>query len=370
MTQVIFENAGFAEAVKRADRVAPKKGEAYDKAAGLLLEVNAENSSVTLKSTNLDVYYTEIVNHLGISGESAVWRVSSMLFVALVTKLPIGSDKTVKLSSDGGTLHLQSGRFKAKLGLMDPTIYPDWGPFPTDSAAPVSSFGSRIEQVAWATDRGESGAAMTGIRFNGENLAATDRYRLAVVPCEAPHMAGRDLVVPLGVIGPIVKGLGDVSVGLIENFLILMPNPYTQIKCLIYDVQFPPVERVMSRDHEQSIKFDKTGVVEAIGRVITADQKSRMPELRLFIGQGELAMYMEDSSGMDSVGDVVELGSQADHERFEILITPTSLTDALAAAPSERVELHYTVGDRRKILRVSAGSGFESWIVPRAGGGA
>jgi DNA polymerase III sliding clamp (beta) subunit (PCNA family) len=368
-TSVTFENAAFAEIIKRADRITPKKGEAFDKASGIVLDIDpSQEWGVTVRATNLEVYYTEWATALGIEGDKVTWRLSAPMLVAMITKLPIGTGKTVTLTNVEGMLQITSGRFRAKIALLDPQYYPRWNAFDPSGTAPVADLGARIEQVAWACAKNSPGEAISGIRFNGETLATTDRYRLASVPCPAPHLRD-ELVVPASVIAPLIKQMGDTNVGIVGNHLVFMPNEYTQIMCVIYEGKFPKIERVMAKDHPESIKVDKGRFIDFIGRVVTANQRERMPELAVFIGQEEVAFYMEDGDGRDSAGDVMEIPGQATHERFKFLITPSSLVDALTAAPNGVIDLHYDPANRMKVLRIDGGSGYESWVVPRQGVG-
>lgn len=366
-TSITFECAAFAEVIKRADKLTPKKGEALDKAAGIVLDIDPSAEwGVKVRATNLDVYYTEWVTHMGATGDKTTWRVASSMLMQMVTKLPIGTGKTVTLANKDGLLTITSGRFKAAIGLMDPEFYPVWDAFNPQGTAPVADLGARLEQVSWATAGDAPGEAISGIRFNGETLAATDKYKLVTVPCNAPHI-GREVVVPASIIAPLIKQMGDTNVGIVGNFLVFMPNEYTQIKVIIYDTKYPPVERLMSRDYPHRIKVEKSQLVDSINRVVTADSKNRMPSIRMFFGMQELAVFMEDQHGRDKAIDTIELPGQADHERHEVFVSPRFLLDALAAAPNARIELGYDPSNKMRFLYLDGGSGFESWIVPRAG---
>jgi hypothetical protein len=57
--KAIFENATIADSIAKASRVAPTKGEAFDKASGILMTLDPEEKTVTLRSTNLMVFYLE-----------------------------------------------------------------------------------------------------------------------------------------------------------------------------------------------------------------------------------------------------------------------------------------------------------------------
>ena len=368
MTSITFENATISELIKRVERITPKKGEAFDKASGVVFDITpGEAWPVVVRATNLEIYYTEWVNAIAVEGDPARWRLPSFTLASIVTKLPIGTGKTVTFTTDGGKLSISSGRFKAKIGMISTEFYPQWTPFDPTATSPVPNLGARIQQVAWATAKGAAGEAMSGVRFNGETLAATDRYRMASVPMPIEGLQG-DLVVPLAPIAPLLKQMGDTNVGILPNgMLALMPNEYTQIVATIYESKFPPVERVMQRDYAHHIKINRDAVVEIINRVGVADAKNRMPEMQVFIGNEEMAFFVKETDGDGFAGDVYEIAGQASHERFSFRITPANLVDCLAASPNSSLELHYDPSNPMRLLRVDGGSGFEAWLAPRSG---
>ena len=367
MTSVTFENATLAELIKRIERVTPKKGEAFDKASGIVFEISpGDDWPVVAKATNLEIYYTEWVNTLEVSGDPVRWRLPSIQLAAVVTKLPIGSGKTVTLTAEGGKMSISSGRFKAKIGMISPEYYPNWKPFDPSVTSPVADLGARIQQVSWATERGAVGT-LAGVRFNGETVVATDKYRAAASPLKIDGLQG-DLVVPLGPIAPLLRQMGDTNIGILPNgMLALMPNEFTQITATIYEDRYPPVEKIMARDHSHSVKLHRDLVNEIITRVTAANLKDRMPEMQVFVGNEEVAFFVKESDGESFAGDVYEIPGQAKHERFMFRISPSSFTDALGAAPNPTVELFYSIGEPKKILRLDGGSGFECWLAPRSG---
>lgn len=364
---ITFENATLTEAIRRIERVTPKKGEAFDKAAGIVFDINpAGEWPVALRASNLEVFYREWINTLEVQGEPTTWRVPSSILANVVSKLPIATGKMVRFSVvSGNTLQIESGRFKAKIGMMDPTLYPSWEPFDPASTAPTVNLGGRIEQVAWATAKGVPGSALAAVRMDGKSLVATDRYRLVSVPLEFAGLE-QDLVVPLNTIGSLIKELGDCRVGVIGNMLALMPNEYTQITCTIYGVSFPKIERVMDRDHPNTVRLEKFKVMETIERVSAADSKNRMPEMAVFIGAQEVAFFVQESDGVGSAGDVVEVPGQAMHDRYKFHIQPQSMIEALNAAPSDTVDIHYDPAGKMRVIRITGSMGYECWVVPRA----
>jgi hypothetical protein len=91
----------------------------------------------------------------------------------------------------------------------------------------------------------------------------------------------------------------------------------------------------------------------------------RNPTIRLWVGNEELIVGMV-SDGLGGLLDGVDLPGQATHERVEIKFTPKNLTDALSAAPNDKVSLGYNPSGKMRAVHIDGGSGFEAWIAPRA----
>lgn len=360
MTKLVFENAAFAEMVRRLDRIVPKKGEAFDKAGGVFFDINpGVEWGVVARATDLQVFYMEWSTPLKGEGAPTRWRVMGPVLSNVVNSLPIGSDRTVTLEDKDGKLHITSGKLRARISLMDTQYYPDWQPFNPEGTVAVPMLGARIEQVAWAAAR--EGDLLTGVHFDGQRLVATDRYKLAAVPVEAPHIY-RPVTVPAAALGPILRQMGDTAIGIVDSQLVLMPNPYTQIRCTIYEGKYPPVERVMRRDSPQKVTFNKTHFLDALNRVQAFSKADRLPAVRLTIGEGAVEMYMRGDSTEEDIEDAIELPEVA-HPAHAIKITPKNLADALQAAPNESVTLHYDLSNSAKMLYITSGS-FEAWLVP------
>lgn len=366
-TTVTFENAALSEAVKRAEKVAPKRGEAYDKAFGVVLEIDPSSQwPVMIKTTNLAIYYSEWVSALESSGDKVIWRMSSEVFSQIITKLPIGSGKSVTISEVENKLQIKSGKFKASIGLIKSAFYPEWNQFDPENTAPVSDLGTRLSQVLWACGKGNGSEAIDGVRFNGTTLVSTDKYRLASVPMNAPHLT-EEVTIQAQLVASIVPDFGATRIGMIEGQLLIVPNDYVQIRCLMLGGTFPNVERVMNRDYPNKIELQRSEVLEAVSRVATADYRNRMPELNIYFGNEQLALFVEDSSGGDKSIEVLDYPGQADHKIFKVCVTPSAVIDAMTAAPSDKITLHYDTGNKMKLLYFLCADGYESWVVPRTG---
>lgn len=368
--KVTFEVATIADAIKKANRVAPSKGQAFDKAAGIVLTITPDQTPpVVVRATNLDIFHMEWVDALEVEGlGEREWRLPSNLLAQVVSKIPIGSGKTVTFKevqpegSNHSHLLIQSGNIKAKFNLMDVTHYPTWDVFDPDELTTATDFGGRIAQVEWAAAQGD--VPLCGVYLDGASAIATDKYRLASAPLKVDLEYA--VLLPAGILGQILKQTGEVRVGSDGNQFLLMPDDTTQIRCTIFDAEYPRVESVMRREYPEKVTFKKDALLSMIDRASAFAGSDRTPTLRLFIGKQQLAVMMA-SADIGSLGDILDVPGQCGHERTELKFTPKNLTEALQNAPSDTVTVHYNPTKKGGVLYLDGGSGYECWVMPRAG---
>lgn len=369
ISTVTFETAALADVIKKADKIAPTKGAAFDKASGIVMQFDPRQSSMlaVVRSTNLEVFCMEWVNVADWDGEPAVWRMPSYLLAQIVGSLPIGTGKTVTFTSEpsGHSYHVEmkSGRMKARFYPLDVSYYPEWSVFNPDKMFPVSDLGGRIDQVEWAA--GKSDPRLAGVYLDGQYAIATDTYRLACVPLPIPDLA-EPIVVPSGLLGQTLRQTGEIHIGVDETTLLIMPDDHTQMKTVIYDVEYPNINVVLEREFDTSIKVDRDIVLEIMNRVNAFSLGERTTAFRVFFGKDEMAVFMSNEQ-MGQIGDVVTV-SGADHDRFEMQFTPKNVMDAISKAPNKDLTLHYNKGQARSMLKIDGGSGYNAWVMPRLGG--
>lgn len=369
MPKVIFESATFADAIKKANAVAPSRGNAFDKAAGILIEIDPNvEPSVTMRATNLDIYYTEWVNSLEVQDMTEVtrWRVPSSLIANVAATLPIGSGKTVSLETveSGLSTHLllKCGRTKAKINMMDHSYYPEWEVFDPDDLVAIPDLGARISQVEWAADK--STLPINGLYFTGEEIITTDRYKMAVVPLALPGCPEGGVIIPAGILGSVLKQTGEIMLGVTPNQLLLMPNDTTQLRVVRYDATYPRTGGITVRTRAEFIEVEKANLLEIIRRATAFAASDRLPTLRLWIGKEEVAVMIENGD-QGTLGDVLEIPGQATHDRMETKFTPKNLAESLEHAPSARVRIGYDPARANSPLYIDGGSGYECWVVCR-----
>lgn len=374
MTKVVFETAGLADVLRKVKSVAPSKGQAFDKAAGILITVFPEHEATyaIIQATNLDLYYKEWVPVIECDApRETKWRVAAKISDVIST-LPIGSGKTVTLDDSvnpgGRTLTVKSGRMKNNWQLLPVEYYPEWDTFDPEGLTEVDNFGSRLSMVEWAASTNEAEIPVNGVNLDGEWATATDTYRLARVPLkiEAGWVTAGPVTVPSKLLASLVKQTGTVHVGATDSQLLVMPDEAVQIRTALYAVPYPSagVDRIVATPHDGHFEAPKTAFLELFQRAMVMLAGDRFPMIDLFIGKGEVAVHAVDTEE-GQLGDVLELPGFAAHKRINYLFTPRYLMDAIDKCPADRVHVHYSIDNHLTLMRVSDGGGYNCWVVPR-----
>lgn len=369
--RVIFETAAIQDALKKASQVAPKRGEAFDKAAGILLTVYPESNQITVQATNLDVFYMEWVSTVSVEGvdgpDPVKWRVPATQVAAVVGSFPIGSGSEVTFLQEAGTktLRIIRGKTRSSFQLIDATYYPEWDVFDPDELFEVEDFGARIAQVEWAC-ADERDTAFSGINITGDYAQATDKYRAARVPLKVDmsYTDAESLTIPARILSSIMRQTGIVSVGTTETQLLIMPSEHVQIRATLYGLPYPSLGKITSNMYDHKIQARKASLLEVLNRVMLMAGADRMPLMKLFVGKGEIAAMMADEE-IGHLGDILEVPGYANHDRYTILFTPKNFIEAIDKCPSEMVNFYYDPTNPMRIVKVDDGAGYEAWIVAR-----
>lgn len=364
MTVVVFENATIQDVIGKAAKIAPTRGGAFDKAAGVMVEVDAENQEVTVRTTNLDVFYMEVCDAVSIEGESVRWLIPSMVIEAFASKLPIGSGKQVKFTQEGGYLNATTGRTKAKIRLIANDYYPDWEAYNPDSLTQVSRFADLLDLVQWAAEKGGT-PPLNGLCLDGEYLSASDRFKAARVPLKINDVA-ESVVIPASLTKVLTKHLGDVEVGIKNNQLVVMPDDSTQIHCVLFGEKFPNLHPLydMVAVNPDAVRFKKQHLLEILDRAMVMSGRDRLPSLRMFLVKEKIAVLMVDEHA-GQLGDVLDVPGYCQHERHQIIFNPKMLIDAVSKSPNDDVTMTYNRADPMAKVKIDGGSGYEVIIVPR-----
>lgn len=365
-TVVSFEAGTIADAIKKAARVAPVKvGSAFDKAAGIVFDIYpGTDAPCIIRATNTDIFYVETIDTIKCEGDTVRWRLPSQILANIIGNISSAAGRVVTFTHQRpNVIEINSGRMKLNLILNGNPYYPEWDITDGGILTTAPNFGGNITRVEWAASK-NGPSPLDGVHITGTHIIATDRYRIARVPCEINLPSG-PITIPAWSIGQLLKQMGDVEIGVDGNLFVAQPDSYTQIKTTIIGQQYPPIDRITSMEFEERIDVNRSvllGQIQNASQIAGAD---RAPVMVMIIGKNELAVMMSnDEIGL--FGDVTELNGQADHGRVQIRFTPRMFIDALNNAPNDKIAIKYNPGNVNLPIGLDGDSGYEAWIAPRA----
>lgn len=372
MTKITVETATLSDAVSKAARVAPNKGAAFDKAAGVFIEIDPIKTTkhIYVKATDLDTTYLQRVPVLLIEGEDDLWRFPSQLVAGVISNLPLGIGSEVTLERTGPSeVTVKCGRKRAKIRLYDADDFPTVAPFDPTGMAKVEMFPTRLNQAAWATD--PESAILSGVHIDGDSLIACDRTRLVVVPCKVPVV--EPITVPLSSIAPVIRNAGTIEVRATDTRLQMMPDVDTQITCLILAATYPNVKGIMRTSFDGKIDVDREMLLDSLNRMMVMVKTDRYPKVVLTIHKDYIGLYLGESESGEMFDELdAEGGPLPDSpQELVIMFTPSTLINALTASTRASVTIEYggTAGsstwtpDKLPIHMYDEG-GFDAWLMP------
>jgi DNA polymerase III sliding clamp (beta) subunit (PCNA family) len=368
VTEITFEVATITDVVTKAVIIAPSKaGNAFDKAAGVLFEITPnEEIKCVIRSTNLDIFYLEVVDCISASGEDAIWRLPASTMGDILKNIRISPGRTITFSHINGAERVtaQSGRFKSMIGMIKADFYPDFNISDPDTFNSIRGIGNRIDMVAWASAKAGS-EPLSGIHFTGTHMVATDSYRVARVPFVME--LDKPVTVPVGLLSTLLKRAGDIEVGSTDNLMVFRPDEYTQIACTIFGLDYPNLKPLLERKYDQTLKVNKQDFIDLINSAIPASAGDRSPLIRLFVGREEIAVMLDSAEIM--VGNVLEVPGECQHPRISMYFTPQYLLDSISRVPTDVVDLSYQEENETRLpLRIDGGTEYQAWIAPRRPG--
>lgn len=367
-TSITFETAALADAIKKAEKIAPSSaGQAFDKAAGIVMEINPNaDAPAVIKATDLNIFSMEWLDCIESEGEPKSWRLPSRLLASVISSLPIGSGRSVKFWEEKKgvypQVHVSSGRTKVRFNLLDIEYYPSWSAFDPATLVPVMDMGGRIGQVEWAAAKVEP--PLSGVNLDGEYAVATDKYRMARVPLEVPGITD-PITIPPGPLSQLLKQTGEIRIGFNGTQMHLMPDEHSQLRVILFGLPYPSLKRPMSLELPATIKVSRDAILGVLQRAASFNSNSdRDPFLQIFIGKEEFAVMMSNAeTGL--LGDVLELPGQAVHDRLEVRFTIKNIINPIEKAPSSEIEIFYDPENSRAAFRIEGGSGYQAWSMPR-----
>jgi DNA polymerase-3 subunit beta len=258
--------------------------------------IDANGNRVNFVATDLEVALRSQCD--ASVARSGSLTIPAKKFFEIVKSLPDGSD--VRIASDKSGVKIAADRFDSRMQTLPKEDFP---------ALPEGGKGQQVSlpRAALRQMIGKTQFAITGedTRFflNGAlfvlkpdemNLVATDGHRLALVTVarDARASSGEQeskAILPKKTLSELARlltdGEGDVLYERGENHLFFKVGERTLVSRMI-DGQFPTYERVIPRNNDKRIEFERDRLTNAVRRVaLLSNERSRAVKFQIETGR-------------------------------------------------------------------------------------
>lgn len=342
-TNVTFENVAIADALSKASRVAPTKGEGFDKAAGILIEVDPNLDYAVIRSTNLAVTYEQRVKHTAFKGDKAMWRIPSGVLSGIASSLPKSDGKVCEFIDRGDSwIRLKSDRLLTKLATIPLDEYPlrAFVNYDPSMLAPASDMAAKVEMVSWATDGQKP--KLSGVYMNGEELVAVNMYSCARIPTSMP--IDRPVSVPLKTLAGLLKQASDVRIAASGDRFLLMLDADTKCSAVLIAEEFPNYKGLCPDDYLYSVRFHRQTFMETLERILNIARQDKLPTLTLKIDGAKFVKDITFDIEVTEVGrmmDSVDITTDTFDGTEEIHFIPSFLYDAVNNSKADYMTLQF-----------------------------
>jgi DNA polymerase-3 subunit beta len=304
------------------------------------LLLTARGDKLHLAATDLDVSLTSGCEaEIRQEGGIAVQAKKLMEIIRSLT-----GDEVLLVQEEPRVLTIRAGRSRFKIHGLPPDDFPTL-PVVEDGQSveiPFASFRRMISKVLFAVSAEESRFQLNGallkLKEGGLEMVATDGHRLALVEAGLNDgVGGNDSVlVPRKALQELlrIEGDGNLTYRRGEHHLSFRLGR-RELICRILEGTFPDYERVIAKDNDKRVVFDRKPLAEAVQRVsLLTGERARAVRLQFAPDQ------MVISAANPDLGEAVEeVACEYEGPEFRLGINPDYLRDFLSAVDTDRVRL-------------------------------
>lgn len=303
------------------------------------LLLTAREDKLHLAATDLDVSLTswcdsEIKREGGIA-------VQAKKLVEIIRSLT--AEEVLLTQDEPRELTIRAGKSRFKIHGLSPDDFPTLPAVEEEGSVgiPFNEFRRMVAKILFAVSAEESRFQLNGallkLKDGSVEIVATDGHRLALVEGRLEGSSGDDAVlVPRKALQELqrLEGDGKLEYRRGEHHLSFRLGR-RELICRILEGTFPDYERVIAKDNDKKILFDRKPLSDAVQRValLTGD---RARAVRLQFTPEQMVI----SAANPDLGEATEeVACDYDGPEFRLGINPDYLTQFLAAMDTERVRL-------------------------------
>ncbi|MDF2439043.1 MAG: polymerase subunit beta [Abditibacteriota bacterium] len=333
--------------------------------SNVLLET--EDDRVQLTATDLDTAIRCVLPAMVM--ENGAVAVPAHLLSDVVSKLP---DAPV-------TLEAQDGKVSVRCGKSDYTILSlpaeDFPAVPnvkdgTELTIPQSTLKEMLRMTTFAASKEETRSILMGVLFEARGstltLVATDTHRLAWKQAALPMEVGTpvSVIVPAKPLVELERVLKDnveetVSVRFGQS-QVQFETDHVTLVSRVLDGQFPNYEKVIPKNVERKIRFDRGQLLDAVRRVyIVAKQNN---EKGIWTTKGQ---FLEMTAESQDVGKAFEeVPISMDGSDLTIAFNTRYLIEVLGILDTEEISVELSGALNPGILRAGDSQDFLYVVMP------
>lgn len=333
--------------------------------ANVLLET--EGDQLRLTATDLDTAIRCVVP--AEIAENGATAVPAHLLSDVVSKLP---DASVTLEAQDGKVAVRCGKSEYTILSLPAEDYPAVPKVSdgTEFSLPQGTLREMLHMTTFAASKEETRSLLMGVLFEARGseltLVATDTHRLAKK--EAP--VGQDLINPITAVVPakplielqrVLKDSSEevVQVHISNSQAQFQTHEVTLVSRLL-DGQFPNYEKVIPKNVERKVRFNREQLLSAVRRVYIVAKGSA--EKAVLATKGNLVEITAESPDVGRAFEEVPV--TMDGGDITIAFNARYLLEVLGILDSEEVVLELTGALNPGILRPSNSEEFLYVVMP------
>ena len=372
-TTVIFENAILADAINKATRLAPTKGEAFDKAAGIRFDVNPVSRQAIIRVTDLEVSFEQEIPIAEGKGDPGIWRLPAQILQSFISTLPMGEGQTVDFIHRGDeAIRFKAGRTIAKLNMIaGPDIPQEIFAWEDGPLAQASDLAFKIEQVSWCCDR-KSSSMLSGVHIDGEYLMGCDHASLAIIPCQVP--VTEPVTVPLESLAVILKSASHCQIRALRKRFQIALDENTRVTSGILEGSYPQVKNVMRENFLGTIKVHRQAFIDTLNRMMVLARNEKLPTLKIDIDATGLVPALTfdmDIPGIGRMQDTIDVSTENFQDRLELGMLPSKLQSAVEHTKGDYFEIDFGHPEPERSplssIHIRDDHGYRCYLMPKKG---
>jgi DNA polymerase-3 subunit beta len=305
-------------------------------------------SALHLAATDLDVSLTSRCD--AEIKEGGAIAVQAKKLIEIIRSLSAG--EVLLVQEEPRVLSIRAGTSRFKIHGLAADDFPTLPVMSADSAPgaaerveiPFADFRRMVAKVLFAVSAEESRFQLNGALFKLKDgaleIVATDGHRLALVEKRQPGLRDggveESVLVPRKALQELqrLEGEGALEFRRGEHHLSFRLGR-RELICRILEGTFPDYERVIAKDNDKKVLFDRKTLAEAVQRaaLMTSD---RARAVRLQFSPGQLVISAVNAD----LGEAVEeVACEYDGPEFRLGINPDYLSQFLSAVDTDRIRL-------------------------------